>query len=123
MRKFMSVLVLMLPMFLFLSCSDDDSPNEYESQFVGQWVEDTDSEYEVYNIEFRSDGTGDQWLEFYGEVDESSKIPFVWSAAETTVTVSMTLNGVSQTSVLNYMIRDNKLYLSQGDETVVYVRR
>ena len=123
MRKFMSVLVLMLPMFLFLSCSDDDSPNEYESQFVGQWVEDTDSEYEVYNIEFRSDGTGDQWLEFYGEVDESSKTPFVWSAAETTVTVSMTLNGVSQTSVLNYMIRDNKLYLSQGDETVVYVRR
>lgn len=38
MRKFMSVLVLMLPMFLSLSCSDDDSPNEYESQFVGQWV-------------------------------------------------------------------------------------
>ncbi len=35
----------------------------------------------------------------------------------------MTLNGVSQTSVLNYMIRDNKLYLSQGDETVVYVRQ
>ena len=119
----MSVLVLMLPMFLFLSCSDDDSPNEYESQFVGHWVEDTNSEYEVYNLEFRSDGMGDQWLEFYGEVDESSKTPFVWSAAETTVTVSMTLNGVSQTSVLNYMIRDNKLYLSQGDETVVYVRQ
>lgn len=56
----MSVLVLMLPMFLFLSCTDDDSPNEYESQFVGHWVEDTDFEYEVYNIEFRSDGTGDQ---------------------------------------------------------------
>ena len=35
----------------------------------------------------------------------------------------MTLNGVSQTSVLNYVIRDNKLYLSQGDETIVYVKQ
>ena len=117
------MLAVMLPMLFIVSCSDDDAVNDYEQQLVGLWVEDTKSEYEVYNIEFRADKTGDQWMEFYGEVEESSRISFTWNATETTITALMKQGGTSTSSTVNYVIQNNKLHISQGGESVVYIRK
>ena len=116
MRKMMSVLAILLPVFLFFSCSDDEAMNDYEHQLIGRWVEDADL-LEIFHIEFRKDGTGTQWVEYYGE--RAGEESFTWSATETTIFMTMEYSG---DAAIEYVIRENKLYLSYDGDYIVYVR-
>ena len=104
------MLAMILPMFILSSCSKDDEPN-IDGQLVGIWEEDTNSELEVFCIELKEDGTGCQWAEDYGKIDEYGKSYFAWS----------TSGGKIMT--MDYAIRNGKLYVSYEDETITYVKK
>lgn len=120
MRKMMSVLAILLPVVFIFSCSDDEAMNDYEHQLIGRWVEDTDSHGEIFHAEFRKDGTGTQWIENYGVPGHVvAEDRFTWSATETTIFMTMEYSG---DAAIEYVIRENKLYLSYDGDYMVYVR-
>lgn len=113
-------LMAMLPMMLFTACSSDDDDNNYETQLIGKWVEDTDFEYEVLHVEFKSDKSGFQWAtDKDGEIDKYGKEYFVWSATDSKITIILEKGG---SDTVNYIIKGDKLYISSDDETIIYVR-
>ncbi len=121
MRKVILMLAMMLPMFVMSSCSDDEDNSFYMEQLSGIWVEyDNTLGYEVFHIELRPDGTGEQWAEDYGVVDEYGKQSFTWSAGESTITVTIEGEG---TLTMNYRLEDGMLVLTYEDETIRYVRK
>lgn len=113
-------LMAMLPMILFTACSSDDETNDYESQLVGKWVEDTNSTQEVLNIELNNNKTGFQWRTNNGEIDKYGKESFVWNATGSEVTIILDKGG---SMALKYIIKGDKLYISSGDETIIYLRK
>ena len=118
MKKIFLLLAIMLPMML-VSCSDDDELS-INNDLVGIWEEYGNIHgYEAFHIEFKADGTGSQWVENYGEIDEYGKEPFTWSSSERTVTVTIHNKG---SMTMNYILDDDKLYLSHGDESIIYIR-
>lgn len=119
MKKVLFMLAMILPMFILPSCSKDDEPN-IDGQLVGIWEEDTNSEWEVFCIELKEDGTGCQWAEDYGEIDEYGKSYFAWSTSGGKITVIHENDG---SMTMNYAIRNGKLYVSYEDETITYVKK
>lgn len=119
MKKILFLLAI-LPMIVFTACSDDDKDlNEYETQLVGTWQEVTEYAREVFNVEFKSDKTGYQWAENNGEIDRDGKEYFIWSATKDKISITLDENGSASFS---YAIKGSKLYISSGDETIIYAR-
>lgn len=113
------MMALMLPMLVMSSCSDNDN-SSYMEALCGVWEEyDNPLGIEVFHIELRQDGTGEQWAEDYGEVDEYGKTPFTWSAGESTITVSIAGEG---TQTMSYSLDGDMLSISYEGETIRYVR-
>ena len=62
MKKILLLMAIILP-FVFTSCGDDkDEPQNLEQELIGEWVENTNSNYEVYHYIFKSDHTGSWWV-------------------------------------------------------------
>lgn len=119
MKKVLFMLSVLAALFVFSGCSDDDEPS-INSELVGVWEEyGNDLGYEVFHIELRANGTGDQWAEDYGEIDEYGKTSFTWSSTSDKITVNIEGAG---SRIMDYSLRDNMLYLSYEDETIIYIR-
>ena len=103
MKKVVFMLAMILPMFILSSCSKDDEPN-IDGQLVGIWEE----------------GTGCQWAEDYGKIDEYGKSYFAWSTSGGKITVIHENDG---SMTMDYAIRNGKLYVSYEDETITYVKK
>lgn len=101
----------MLPMLLFTACSSDDDSNDYENQLVGSWVEDTQSNIEVFHLELKADKTGTIYATDNGEIDQQGKSHFVWSATQNEITMINKNSGESE--VLTYILKGN--HLQVGD--------
>lgn len=122
MKKVFLLMAMVLPM-VFCGCSKDDeerSLNEYERLFLGTWEEYGNTfGYEVLHIQFNNDGTGFQWAEDFGEVDNQGRTPFTWSATSTQITVSIEGRG---TMTMNYIIDGENLFITSGGEGIIYER-
>lgn len=119
MKKVLFLLPLLTVLLVFSGCSDDDEPS-INSELIGVWEEyGNELGYEVLHIEFRENGTGDQWAEDYGEIDEQGKTSFTWSSTSDKITVSIEEQG---SLTMDYSLRDDMLYISYEDETIIYVR-
>ena len=111
MKKILFFMMAMLPL-MFIGCTDDE--NDYKSQLVGMWVEDTDYNIEVFHLQLNSDGTGWQWAEDNGEIDECGKSKLVLSATEKEFTGTWYDEyGDSETETIPYQINGGKLYLGE----------
>lgn len=119
MKKVLLMLAMILPMITFTACSDDEDYSQYESKFIGSWEEDRTG-YEVFNIVFNADKTGERWAEDNGEIDEFGKSSFVWSATESELTITSVEEGKY---TLIYEFKDDKLYTSSDGETIIYHKK
>lgn len=109
-------LMAMLPIMLFTACSSDDDDNNYESHLIGDWVEDTESTVEVFNLELKANHSGYFWATDDGIIDEFGKRKLTWSATEHTFTGTYEGEG---TETFDYQIVNGKLYLGE----IVYVKK
>ncbi len=110
-------LMAILPMMLFTACSNDDNENDYESQLVGTWIEDTESTIEVFHLELKSDKTGIRYATDDGEINEQMKSSFVWSATKNEITVIDKKTGDSDN--LTYVLNGNHLQI----ESISYIKK
>ena len=118
MKKILFFMMAMLPL-MFIGCSDDDE-NDHKGQLVGMWVEDTDYNIEVFHLQLNSDGTGWQWAEDNGEIDEFGKSKLIWSATENEFTGTWYDEyGDSETETLPYTLSGDRLHLGE----IVYKRK
>ena len=115
MRKILFLMAL-LPMLLFTSCSSNDDSNDYESRLVGMWVENTESNVEVLNLEIKANHSGYFWATDNGVIDSYGKRALTWSATESKFTATYENDG---TETFDYQIVNGKLYLGE----IVYVKK
>lgn len=119
MKKVLFIFVLMLPVFTFISCSNDDNINDelnqYEMALIGLWENYPKSNYENFYFQMNEDGTGYQWvIEDDGEISQYGKEPFTWSANENTITMTTEASGTGR---ISYRLDGDILYVSMGDDS------
>lgn len=117
MKKLLFIMAMMLPLFTFVGCSDDDEVSN-ENELIGTWVESKESPIEVYHIQFKSDYTGLHWVTNNGDIDEWGKEPITWSTSGNNLTVTTDDEPIT----VKYSIKNNTLTMDFGDETLTCKR-
>ncbi len=113
-------MLAVLPMLMFSACSDDDDEkNDYESELVGTWVEDTEREFEVFHLQLNSDNTGFHWATDEGEIDMWGKQEITWKANKSTLTI----NFEEETAKYDYTLVGNRLTTVFDGETITYLKQ
>ncbi len=119
MKRILFILA-MLPMimFTFSSCSDDD--DNKEEALIGTWVEDTDYEYEVLHVQFKSDHSGYFWTTDEGIISDLGKEAFTWFIDGDKL-ITQYEDGESETGY--FSVNGDKLILSGNGDSITYKRQ
>jgi len=120
MKKILLLLAIIVP-FVFTSCGDDkDEPKTLEQQLIGEWVESTDFEIDLFNLKFNTDHTGKLWVTDLGVTKPGSESNFTWSLTGSNLVIEASDGEIANSTI---SITDNVLKIVQSDGDVVLFKK